>query len=336
MSNKDLYQSWALFLLGIAFPLAHSFVFPKVSKFLRAPVDLHTSLKLDPSVSLTPFQEALGIATRDAAWKAGEVIRAGLGSINVENGVESKIGSRDIVTKVDKESQEIIRSVILSYFPTHKFLGEEDVPPGIEASKAAMERFKDEEHLWIVDPVDGTTNFAHGMPLCAVIICYASYGEILHGFIYDPFREESFYTWKGKGAYMNGQRLRCCDAESLSTSVIVTGSPPNIPALNACLRGFVHLSPQVRSMRCLGAAAICLTWTAMGRLTAYFEADLNAWDAAAGALLVQEAGGRVSDVWGNAFQLTTRNVVCSNANIHAALLQELQTCEMWIKEEEEK
>jgi len=269
-----------------------------------------------------------------AALLAGECIRKGRGTINLNTtDIESKIGSRDIVTKVDKESQDIIKNTIISKFPTHKFLGEEDVAAGREASKEAIKKFEKEEHLWIVDPIDGTTNFAHGLPICGVIIAYASRGQVIFGCIYDPFFNESFTAYRGCGAFLNGQQIKCCNTDELASSVVCTGSPPNIKSLEACLRAQNILSSQVRTMRMLGSAATMLSWiAARGRVTAYFEADLNVWDLAAGALIIQEAGGKVTDVWGNDYTLSTRNLVASNGKIHDQLLKILQESEMYIKE----
>jgi myo-inositol-1(or 4)-monophosphatase len=238
---------------------------------------------------------------------------------------------------------------------------EEDVAPGAEASAQAVGRLANEEHLWIVDPIDGTTNFAHGMPLSGVIIAYASKGVCVFGLIFDPFREvrvaqglavalclsplfpilptsylflitqEMFVAWRGKGAYMNGKQIKCCSTPDLSGAVVATGSPPDLAALAACLRATELISPKVRTVRMLGSAAVMLSWVAMGRLTAYFEADLNVWDLAAGALMIEEAGGRVTDAHGNRFKLTTRNLVATNGKIHDALLVDMVDSEMWIK-----
>jgi myo-inositol-1(or 4)-monophosphatase len=219
---------------------------------------------------------------KEAANKAGLLILNSSGSINLDTGIISKIGSRDLVTEVDKQCQNVIKETILTAFPNHKFLGEEEVLPGIEASTSAIEKFKNEEHLWIVDPIDGTTNFAHGMPLSGVIIAYANYGVTKYGLIYDPFRNEFFTAWKGKGAFLNNKPISCCKTSELNKSVVCTGSPPNLKALEACLRATNLISSKVRTVRMLGSAAIMLSWIANGRLTAYFEADLNVWDLAAG------------------------------------------------------
>lgn len=340
MSGSCPMQPLSIFVLSVLVVQAYGYCLPALRKFSSTQTrgststhddNLYQALHLDASsLRLTKEEELIANTARLAAWRAGEVILAGLGSIDSSHGIESKIGSRDIVTKVDKESQEIIRNTILTQFPQHTFLGEEDIPPGIEASATALEKFKHEAHLWIVDPVDGTTNFAHGMPLCAVIIAYASFGVVKHGFIYDPFRQESFVAWQGKGAYLNGRKLHCSKIDRMDSSVVCTGSPPNLQSLSASLRSTELLSPKVRSMRVLGSAAVHLSWLSAGRIEAYFEADLNAWDLAAGALIIQEAGGKVTDVWGNAFELSTRNCVASNGLIHADLLADLVQAKMWI------
>jgi myo-inositol-1(or 4)-monophosphatase len=269
----------------------------------------------------------------NAARKAGEVVLGGLGKINLRQDVQSKIGTRDVVTEVDKQSQDIIKATILKAFPNHSFLGEEDIPPGIEASKAAIENFLQQEHLWIVDPIDGTTNFAHGIPLTGIIIAYAHRGETQMGLIYDPVHDELFTAWKGCGSYLNlEQRLSCCATSTLASSVILTGSPPNFQALDGCLRATQRLSPLVRTMRMFGSAATMLSYVAMGRATAYVETDLNAWDLAAGSLLIREAGGKVTDVWGQEYNLQTRNLVASNGLIHDVLLKELVEARMWMED----
>eukprot|EP01035_Chromulina_nebulosa_P017362 gene17362-22910_t len=242
---------------------------------------------------MSNYRDLIESTAIKAAKLAGEIILSGYGSINLQNDIISKIGSRDIVTNVDKASQKIIYDTINDVFPNHDFLGEEDVDP--------------------VDPLDGTTNFAHAIPLSGVIIAYAENGITLFGLIYDPFRNELFTAWKN------------------NDSVICSGSPPNIKSLDACLRGMLTLSPKVRTVRLLGSAAIMLSWVACGRITAYYEADLNVWDLAAGALIIEEAGGIVTDVHRTKFTLKTRNLVASNKHIYNDLIIELQASKMWIE-----
>lgn len=257
---------------------------------------------------LTDNEKCIDEVARSAAALAGAAIAKESQNIDRLYSVESKIGSRDIVTKTDKEAQDVIKETILNAFPSHKFLGEEDVPPGAEASKKALQALQAEPSLWIVDPIDGTTNFAHGIPLCGVIIAYAVAGEVVYGCIYDPYRDEYFTAFKNKGSFLNGRRISTCQTDELKNSIVCTGSPPNFKSLEACLRGTAAVSDKVRTMRMLGSAAIMLSWIAVGRVTAYFEADLNPWDLAAGALIIQEAGGEVTDVFGKPYTLSTRLV----------------------------
>ena len=191
---------------------------------------------------------------------------AGQSTIRLDD-VTSKIGSRDILTKVDLEAQDLIKAAIMGAYPTHAFLGEEDLPPGRDAARQAIEALAGAEHLWIVDPVDGTTNFAHGQSLCGVILAYASHGQVLFGCIYDPFLDELFTAWAGRGAYLNGRRIRCCETPLLQAAVVCTGSPPNLASLQACLRATNAISADVRTMRMLGSASIMLSWLACGRVT---------------------------------------------------------------------
>lgn len=281
---------------------------------------------------LTEAQHRIESVCESAARKAGKVVLDGSKVFNLQLGVVSKQGSRDILTEFDTKSQETIKRRILDEFPTHRFLGEEDVAPGRDAAAAAIELVSTEDHLWIVDPIDGTTNFAHGMPLAGIIIAYCSKGVVEFGLIYDPFRDELFTAHRGCGAYLNGKKITCCATKELKDSVVCTGSPPNIASLNACLRATNLISSEVRTVRMLGSAAIMLGWVACGRVTAYFEADMSVWDIAAGCLIISEAGGQVSDVWGKPYELKTRNLVSSNGIIHAQLLGRLTVAKMWIEE----
>ena len=260
-----------------------------------------------------------------AARAAGEIILNG-----VEKNIESKIGDRDIVTNSDKACQEILQKTISNTFPKHSFLGEEDVPPGRDAAIKSLENVieSDPEHLWIVDPIDGTTNFACNMRLSGVIIAYVSDKQVQFGCIYDPYHDEMFTAWKNHGAYLTTQnrktKIYVCDSPSLSKSVVCTGSPPNFDSLDACLRAQQEISKDVRTVRILGSAAINLAWVACGRMSAYFEADMNVWDIAAGSLIIQEAGGKVTDVDNNEYTLLTRNFVGTNGLIHKELTERLR------------
>ncbi|CAM9722522.1 unnamed protein product [Chrysoparadoxa australica] len=207
---------------------------------------------------------------------------------------------------------------------------QESVEPGSAASSDALAQALDGDHeyLWIVDPIDGTTNFVHAMPLSAVSIGIADKaGNLVIGVIYDPHREEMFHAVKGCGAFLNGAPLHVGEQATLEEAVVAAGAPPTALALGPALRGITALAPKVRTMRLLGSAAIMLAWVACGRLTAYFEADLNAWDIAAGALIIMEAGGHVTEGSGAPYSLATRSVVGSNSLIHSELQEVLQAAD---------
>ncbi|MFU1796127.1 inositol monophosphatase family protein [Paenibacillus azoreducens] len=258
----------------------------------------------------------------NAASKAGEWIKTRLGTVTQ---LTTKSAVSDLVTEVDKGAEQMIRKLIFTHFPDHAILGEEGVEPGPEASAKALEKYADEEYLWIVDPVDGTTNFVHGFPFFSVSIALAHKGEVIVGVIYDPSRDEMFVAEKGKGAYVHGKRMKVSGETTLEQSLIATGFPVGRDStLPANMAGLAHLAPKVRNIRCGGSAALHLAYVAAGRLTGFWEIGLNAWDIAAGALLVTESGGQIGDTKGGAFHLGIRQVVATNGAVHAELVQALQ------------
>jgi len=253
----------------------------------------------------------------NAAAKAGEWIKTKLGHYNNLN---TKASSQDLVTEVDKGSETMIRNLVLTHFPDHTFLGEEGVEPGPEASKRALEAKKDADYLWIVDPIDGTTNFVHGFPYFAVSIALAHKGEIVLGVVYDPCKDELFIAEKGKGAYVHGKRMSVSGEETLAQSLLATGFPADPHyAFPLNMKGLQAVAPKVRNIRSSGAAALHLAYVAAGRLSGYWEIGLSAWDMAAGVLLIQESGGRVTDTDGNPYHLGVRNILATNGRIHDEL-----------------
>lgn len=261
----------------------------------------------------------------NTAAKAGQWIKTKLGDINH---VGTKFSAQDLVTEVDKGSEKLIRNLIMTHFPNHSILGEEGVEPGPEASAKALQEMSDEEYLWIVDPIDGTTNFVHGFPFFSVSIALAHKGEVIVGVVYDPSRDELFVAEKGKGAYMHGKKTEVSEDETLLTSLIATGFPADRDgALPINLKGVQALSPKVRNIRVAGSAALHLAYVAAGRLSGFWEIGLNAWDIAAGALLITESGGRVTDTEGKPYHLGVRNVMATNGHIHEELQQELAVAE---------
>lgn len=258
----------------------------------------------------------------NTAAKAGEWIKSKLGDFSH---LDQKTSPHDLVTEVDKGSEAMIRNLIMTHFPHHAILGEEGVEPGPEASAKAVREASEAEFVWIVDPVDGTTNFIHGFPFYTVSIALAHKGEIIVGVVYDPSRDELFVAEKGKGAYVHGQKMHVSKEKRLIDSLVATGFPPDREyAQPLTMKGLQAIAPKARSVRAAGSAALHLAYVAAGRLSGFWEAGLNAWDMAAGVLLIQESGGRVSDMEGNPYQLGVRNLLATNGGIHEPLLQELK------------
>lgn len=258
----------------------------------------------------------------NTASKAGQWIKSKVGQ---NNQFTSKGSISDLVTEVDKGAETLIRKLIYTYFPDHKILGEEGAEPGAEGAKKALERLKDEEYVWIVDPIDGTTNFIHGLPFFSVSIALAFRGEVIVGVVYDPMRDELFVAEKGKGAYVHGKKVSVSKEAALSDSLLATGFPTDrVEMLPLNLKQLSALAPQVRNIRASGSAALHLAYVAAGRLTGFWEMNLNAWDIAAGSLLVKEAGGRISDLSGEPYRLDVRNVLATNGLIHDAAIEALK------------
>jgi myo-inositol-1(or 4)-monophosphatase len=256
------------------------------------------------------------------ASKAGEWVKSKIGTFS---SLDYKSSHHDLVTEVDKGSETLIRNLLRTHFPTHSVLGEEGVEPGPEASKNALIEAGEAEYLWIVDPIDGTTNFVHGFPFYSVSIALAHRGEVIVGVVYDPSKDEMFVAEKGKGAYLRGKRMKVSKDNSLSQSLIATGFPADhVGALPVNMTGLHAIAPKVRNIRVSGSAALHLAYVAAGRLSGFWEIGLNSWDMAAGILLIQESGGQVSDTIGNAYSLSVRNVLATNGFVHKELQDELE------------
>jgi len=265
----------------------------------------------------------LDVAIR-ASKLAGEIILGNAGGADV---LKSKANSRDLLTLIDPLCEKTIRETVLASFPSHDFLGEEDVPPGKEASAAAIDSKlanNPSQYLWIVDPIDGTSNFVHGMPLCMPSVAVAYKGEVVVGVIHDPHRQETFSAVKGRGAYMNGERIKVGTQSTIGDSIVGMGSPPAEESMKMSLASLPVLMPKVRTIRMLGSAALMLAWVANGRLTAYWEYDLSSWDVAAGSILIEEAGGSMTDLKNDRWNLRTRKICGSNGGkVHEEILETL-------------
>jgi myo-inositol-1(or 4)-monophosphatase len=252
---------------------------------------------------------ALNIAIK-AARKAGSVMLRRMDRLNSLS--VSLKGRNDFVSDVDRQAEEEIIAILHKAYPGHAIMAEECGSRG------------GDEHLWIIDPLDGTTNYLHGFPQFAVSIAMSTREQIQLGVVYDPLREELFTASRGSGAFLNDRRIRVSPMKGLEGALLGTGFPfRRQEHLDAYLGMFKALHADTAGIRRAGSAALDLAYVAAGRLDGFWEIGLSAWDMAAGALLIQEAGGMVSDFAGGGDHLSTGNVVAGNAKVHAAILQSI-------------
>jgi len=284
---------------------------------------MSSSSEMPPVPDDETLTSLLDVAVR-ASKLAGEIILGNAGGADV---LKSKANSRDLLTLIDPLCEKTIRETILETFPSHDFLGEEDVPPGKEASAAAIDAKlvnNPSHYLWIVDPIDGTSNFVHGMPLCMPSVAVAYRGEVVAGVIHDPHRQETFTAVRGRGARMNGEKIRVGEQSTIGDAIVAMGSPPAEESMKMSLAALPVLMPKVRTIRMIGSAALMLAWVANGRLTAYWEYDLSSWDVAAGSILIEEAGGSMTDLNNERWNLRTRKICVSNGGmVHEEILDAL-------------
>ncbi|MBX3239871.1 MAG: inositol monophosphatase [Chitinophagaceae bacterium] len=242
-----------------------------------------------------------------AARTAGNVMKE---SFNGKFRITNKEGFNNLVTEVDHASEKAIIDIIKGAFPEHYILSEE-----------SGELVMDSEYKWIIDPIDGTVNYANGIPICCVSIAVEKNDEVILGAVYNPFMEEFFVAEKGRGATLNDRKLRVTEKSDLATSCLVTGFPYSyLDEPNGPLEIFEKLIRLGIPVRRLGSAAIDLCWVAAGRFDGFYEHKLNAWDSAAGFLMVEEAGGKVTDFKGNEYSPYQPHIAATNGKIHVALL----------------
>jgi myo-inositol-1(or 4)-monophosphatase len=254
----------------------------------------------------------LNIAVR-AARRAGSIInRAALEGGSLQ--VRSK-QANDFVTEVDRAAEAAIIEAVRKSYPEHAILGEES--GAIESAK--------QEYRWIIDPLDGTTNFIHGFPHYCVSIGVEHRGLLTHGVVYDPGRNELFTASKGRGAFLNDRRIRVSKCLKLQDALIGTGFPfKELTRADLYLKQLRALMEKSSGVRRAGAAALDLAYVACGRLDAFWELGLSPWDMAAGVLLIQEAGGLVGDLEGNQGFMESGDVCAATPKIFSPLLQEMK------------
>ena len=249
------------------------------------------------------------IILQEALEKAAAVVKRKFGKV----GYELK-GKANLVTIADVASQKTILTLIKKHFPTHDYIAEEN---GTKLSGS--------EYIWVIDPIDGTTNFAHTLPQCSISIALFYRGTPVLGGVKNPITGETFLAQKGKGATLNGKKIHVSKTARLDQSLLVTGFPydraNHMPELLARLERFLNVCHGVRR---LGSAALDLCWVAAGRLDGYWEQSLRPWDVAAGTLILQEAGGKVTNFAGKPFEKIQdygQTVLASNGKIHLQMFR---------------
>ena len=241
---------------------------------------------------------------------ANELMRFFNGTFTISN----KEGINNLVTEADHASDKAIQDVIKKAFPDHGIISEE-----------TAEVISESEYKWIIDPIDGTINFANGIPICCVSIGLEHNGKMLMGAVYNPILKEFFFAEKGKGATLNEKKISVSNKDDVLRSCLVTGFPYTyLDQPNGPLQAFERLIRRGIPVRRLGSAAIDLCWVAAGRFDGFYEHQLNAWDSAAGFIIVEEAGGKVTDLNGDTYSPYQPGIIATNGFLHDELVE-------WVK-----
>lgn len=247
-----------------------------------------------------------------AARSAGNIILKASERMDKVKIIEK--GPQDFTTNIDLFVEQDIINTLQTAYPHHKIVSEE----------SGESQAEEAESVWIIDPIDGTTNFIHGLPHYAVSIAYQYQGKIEHGVVYDPIRDELFSASRGRGAKLNNTRLRVSECQRLENGLIGTGFPEKHPQQHAlATQLFSKTAPKAGGIRSGGSAALDLAYVAAGRLDGCWEMNLDRWDFAAGVLLVKEAGGMVADFHGSENYLNSGNIIAGNLKVFKSLLQQI-------------
>lgn len=245
-----------------------------------------------------------------AAREAGEYAREHLGRIKE---IGHKTGANDLVTDVDKASEKMIIDRIKHSFPDHSILAEES---GADQSGGPVR--------WIIDPLDGTVNYAHGFPVFCVSIGIEVDGIVVAGAVYDPMRNEMFTAEKDKGAFLDGEPINVSSVENVAEALVITGFAYSAEGKRANIDYFRAMIENAQAVRRIGSAALDLCYVACGRCDGFWELGLKPWDTAAGQLIVKEAGGSVTDLSGQGFMVDRDEILATNGRIHSEMLQFLK------------
>lgn len=253
-------------------------------------------------MDIEPIKE---VALR-SAYRAGEILKSHFGHLTSV----TKKGAIDLVTVADIEAEKAIVETVRARFPEHAILAEES---------GAIDG--DENYRWIIDPLDGTTNFAHNLSFFAVSIAFALEDELMLGIVFNPIDGEMFIAIKGRGAQLNNQPIQVTARRSVRESLLVTGFPYEIDLHSPSLMNrFSNFLTAAQGVRRLGSAALDLCYVACGRFEGFWEENLNPWDTAAGVLLVEEAGGKVTDFRGARFHIDKKQILATNGQIHREMI----------------
>lgn len=248
------------------------------------------------------------LVAEETALIGGEILRAGFGTLF---DISTKEGKNNLVTEFDVKAEKAIMENIFKHFPEHEILAEE----------SGLKSMPKSSYRWIIDPLDGTVNFAHNIPIFSVSIACEKDGEILCGAIYHPLLNEMFTAGKDCGAYLNGKLLKVSDNADLDLAVLVTGFPYNVDENPYnCLGTFTDMVKKGIPVRRLGSAALDLVYVAAGRFDGFWEANLKPWDVAAGAIILTEAGGKLSGYDGKEYSIYGETILATNGKIHDSAL----------------
>jgi myo-inositol-1(or 4)-monophosphatase len=247
-----------------------------------------------------------------AARLAGDIIMKNLSQLSPSD-IQTK-QAFDFVTKVDRWSEAVIMQTIREKFPSHTFLAEE-----------TLKQEETDSYRWIIDPLDGTTNYIHGYPMFSVSIALEYKKEVIVGVVFDSLKDELFHAVRGKGAFLNNRQIHVSPTELPEKSLIATGFPFRAKEMvDLYLTAFRAVFEEVSDIRRAGSAALDLAYLAAGRCEGFFELKLSPWDIAAGSLLIEEAGGTITDFGGGSDYLSTGNVVAGNKSLHPEILKKIR------------
>jgi myo-inositol-1(or 4)-monophosphatase len=264
-----------------------------------------------PLPSPARFEEA----AREAARRPGDLLRRRFRDTSRLR-IETK-GLRDFVTEVDRDAEELVVRYLRGRFPNHGILAEETYAKTGDEMKGGGSPYR-----WIIDPLDGTTNFIHGVPTFAVSVALEDESGLLAAAIYDPVHDETFHACRGGGAHLDGQPIECSNVSDPNDALIATGFPfRDFTRAEGYLRSFERFMRTTAGIRRAGAASLDLAFTACGRYDGFWEVGLHPWDLAAGALLILEAGGRVTDVVGGDGYLESGEILAAGTALHGAMLE---------------